>query len=89
MLCVSWLVAFDAASGERLREVQGADHHLGYTMTNAPLVLDGMVVDGVARGRNRHPRPAGGVLHRGRKRLWPFEAAKPAAAMQPGAAVAR
>lgn len=46
----SWLVALDAATGKRLWEVQVADHKEGYTMTSAPLVLDGLVVVGVAGG---------------------------------------
>jgi len=46
----SWLVALDAATGAKLWEVRVADHQKGYTMTTAPLVLNGMVVVGVAGG---------------------------------------
>ena len=46
----SWLVALDAATGKRVWEVQVADHKDGYTMTSAPLILDGLVVVGVAGG---------------------------------------
>ena len=46
----SWLVALDAATGKRVWEAQVADHKEGYTMTSAPLILDGLVVVGVAGG---------------------------------------
>ena len=46
----AWLVALDSATGKPLWEVQVADYHEGYSMTSAPLVLDGLVVVGVAGG---------------------------------------
>jgi alcohol dehydrogenase (cytochrome c) len=46
----AYLVALDAATGRRLWETQVADYRLGYSMTTAPLVLDGKVVVGVAGG---------------------------------------
>lgn len=46
----AYLVALDAGTGRRLWETQVADIREGYSMTTAPLVLDGKVVVGVAGG---------------------------------------
>lgn len=46
----SYLVALDAATGTRVWESKVADYHEGYTMTTAPLVVDGKVIVGVAGG---------------------------------------
>jgi alcohol dehydrogenase (cytochrome c) len=46
----SYLVALDAATGKKLWEVMVAPHKEGYTMTTAPLALDGKIVVGVAGG---------------------------------------
>lgn len=46
----AYLVALDAATGKRLWETQVAPYKEGYSMTSAPLVLDGKVVVGVAGG---------------------------------------
>lgn len=70
----SYLVALDAATGNKLWEVQVADAQEGYSMTSAPLALDGHIVVGVAgaeygiRGFVAAFSPADG------KRLWQFDA---------------
>lgn len=46
----SFLVALDASTGERLWEVEVAPASEGYSMTSAPLALDGHIVVGVAGG---------------------------------------
>lgn len=68
----SWLVALDAATGKRLWEVEVADHHLGYTMTSAPLVLDGLVVVGVAGGETGIRGFLAAFSATDGKRVWQF-----------------
>jgi alcohol dehydrogenase (cytochrome c) len=46
----SYLVALDGATGKKVWEVEVADEKLGYTMTSAPMALDGKIVVGVAGG---------------------------------------
>lgn len=46
----AYLVALDAATGQKVWEVQVADKKLGYSMTTAPLVLKDKIVVGVAGG---------------------------------------
>lgn len=46
----AYLVALDAATGDKVWEVQVADKKLGYSMTTAPLVLKDKIVVGVAGG---------------------------------------
>ncbi|HEU4642981.1 MAG TPA: PQQ-dependent dehydrogenase, methanol/ethanol family [Gemmatimonadaceae bacterium] len=44
------LVALDARTGRKLWDVQVADPNLGYHITGAPTVLDGMVITGMSGG---------------------------------------
>ena len=44
------LVALDATTGNRLWDVEVADHLAGYSMTSAPLVVGDMVVAGIGGG---------------------------------------
>jgi alcohol dehydrogenase (cytochrome c) len=46
----SYLIALDATTGERLWEAEVAPAVEGYSMTSAPLALDGHIVVGVAGG---------------------------------------
>jgi alcohol dehydrogenase (cytochrome c) len=69
----SWLVALDAASGARLWEVQVADHTKGYSMTSAPLVLDGMVVVGVAGGETGIRGLLAAFSVEDGRRVWQFD----------------
>jgi alcohol dehydrogenase (cytochrome c) len=46
----AWLIALDAATGRQLWATEVVDYRGGYSMTTAPLVLDGLVVVGVAGG---------------------------------------
>lgn len=44
------LVALDARTGELVWEVELADHEQGFSITHAPLALDGLIVVGVSGG---------------------------------------
>jgi alcohol dehydrogenase (cytochrome c) len=44
------LVALDAGTGKVIWDVEVADHKAGYSITGAPLVVDDMVVTGIAGG---------------------------------------
>jgi len=44
------LLALDARTGNLLWEAEVADHSVGYTITAAPLAIDGLVITGVAGG---------------------------------------
>ena len=68
----SWLVALDAATGKSLWEVQVADQKEGYTMTSAPLVLDGLVVVGVAGGETGIRGFLAAFSATDGKRVWQF-----------------
>jgi alcohol dehydrogenase (cytochrome c) len=68
----SYLVALDAATGKRLWEVQVANEKEGYTMTSAPLVLDGMVVVGVAGGETGIRGFVAAYAVDDGKRVWQF-----------------
>ena len=62
----------DAATGKSLWEVQVADHKEGYTMTSAPLVLDGLVVVGVAGGETGIRGFLAAFSAADGKRVWQF-----------------
>ena len=68
----AYLVALDAATGKKLWEVQVADQKEGYTMTTAPLVLDGMVVVGVAGGETGIRGFLAAFAADDGKRVWQF-----------------
>lgn len=68
----SYLVALDTATGKKLWEVQVANEKEGYTMTTAPLVLDGMVVVGVAGGETGIRGFLAAYAADDGKRLWQF-----------------
>jgi alcohol dehydrogenase (cytochrome c) len=42
------VLALDAATGKQLWKMSAADIHVGYSMTGAPLVADGVVITGVS-----------------------------------------
>ncbi|MCW5661977.1 MAG: PQQ-binding-like beta-propeller repeat protein [Burkholderiaceae bacterium] len=69
----AWLIALDAATGRRLWEVQVADYRAGYSMTTAPLVLDGQVVVGVAGGETGIRGFLAAFSVADGKRLWQFD----------------
>jgi alcohol dehydrogenase (cytochrome c) len=68
----SYLVALDAATGQKVWEVQVADEKLGYTMTTAPLVLKDKIVVGVAGGELGARGLLAAYSPDDGKRLWQF-----------------
>ena len=46
----AYLIAMDRETGEVLWEVQLADHQRGYSGTSAPLIVDDLVITGIAGG---------------------------------------
>lgn len=68
------LLALDAATGDRLWETQVADPAKGYSMTNAPMVVDGHLVVGVAGGEFGIRGFVAAFSPDSGKKLWQFDA---------------
>lgn len=68
----AYLVALDAATGKKVWEVQVANEKEGYTMTTAPLALDGKIVVGVAGGETGIRGFVAAYSADDGKRLWQF-----------------
>lgn len=66
------LVALDANTGKRLWETRVAEPKEGYSMTTAPLVLDGLVVVGVAGGETGIRGFLAAFAAEDGKRVWQF-----------------
>lgn len=69
----SYLVALDAATGQKAWEVQVADEKQGYTMTTAPLALKDKIVVGVAGGELGIRGFVAAFSSEDGKRLWQFD----------------
>jgi alcohol dehydrogenase (cytochrome c) len=70
----AYLIALDASTGEKLWEIQVAPAAEGYSMTSAPLALDGYVLVGVAGGEYGIRGFVAAYSPVDGKRLWRFEA---------------
>jgi alcohol dehydrogenase (cytochrome c) len=68
------LIALDAATGEKRWETKVADEKLGFTMTSAPLVVEGHVVVGQAGGEYGARGFVAAYSPEDGKPLWRFEA---------------
>lgn len=66
------LVALDAATGQKVWEIEVADEKLGYSMTTAPLVLKDKIVVGVAGGELGMRGFIAAYSPDDGKRLWQF-----------------
>ena len=69
----SYLIALDAMSGKKIWEVKVAEAGDGYSMTTAPLALDGHIVVGVAGGELGIRGFVAAFSPDDGKRLWQFD----------------